>query len=74
MYVEMVRACGELDKQWKDGKQQDAHEYLRSILSVFVSIPLVPVQRAGQPLPLCMTDTVIAASCSHLHGEGRKHR
>ena len=27
-----MRACGSHEKQWKDGRQHDAQEYLRSIL------------------------------------------
>ena len=49
-----MKACGKLDPRWKDGNQQDAHEYLRCILSTM----------QVNPSPLCMTDTVIAASCS----------
>lgn len=27
-----MKACGSHDKQWRDGRQHDAQEYLRSIL------------------------------------------
>ena len=35
-----MRACGSHEKQWKDGRQHDAQEYLRSILEAMQVTPL----------------------------------
>lgn len=34
-----MRACGSHEKQWKDGRQHDAQEYLRSILEAMQVLP-----------------------------------
>lgn len=57
-----MKACGAHDKQWKDGRQHDAQEYLRSILGA--------MQVDSSDIPL--VQWLCACILTHCHSSGSK--